>query len=452
MTVTISRHGRVAPLSVVLIGVILFCACRSTLCQDSVFERKTVGTSTITGTLRDPAGIGISGVVRILLEHVDNGHLVLSLMCVSRSTSGGAYSCADLPGGRYLLVAEARLQPGAGEAAGRSVMSRSLLFYPYSGSLNGAEPFLLASGRNETVDMTVQPRETHTIDGTILTGSLESTISVSMLAADGERITMDSVLQIRNEGGRFSISNVPDGRYLIQAKWFERVANDSVLAGRMGSAIVAVDGSNVSGVKLDDESVVMVVGTVRFEPQSQTKVATVLLEDATKPNIQYHAQLSPEGRFVLRDVPTGRYFIRLGNGKKAFIERLIADGAPVDDQELSLIGGRPHVSLRVEASENVATIRGTVAGADSNASRGEVIAESEASGECYVSETDKRGQFVITGLAPGDYRLYSWPTGREAAYADNGVLERYDGEYEEVTVTEGALVSGVDLKLLDGSW
>ena len=51
--------------------------------------------------------------------------------------------------------------------------------------------------------------------------------------------------------------------------------------------------------------------------------------------------------------------------------------------------------------------------------------------------TDQHGQYTITGIAPGEYRLFSWDEVEDGAWQDPDFVKPYEKKGENITVQDG---------------
>jgi hypothetical protein len=52
--------------------------------------------------------------------------------------------------------------------------------------------------------------------------------------------------------------------------------------------------------------------------------------------------------------------------------------------------------------------------------------------------TDTTGHFSITGVAPGEYKLFAWEQIEEGAYQDPEFLKPYENQGQAVAIREGS--------------
>jgi len=62
-------------------------------------------------------------------------------------------------------------------------------------------------------------------------------------------------------------------------------------------------------------------------------------------------------------------------------------------------------------------------------------------------DTDDKGRFAFRGIAPGDYRVFSWEALEPNTWFDREVLAKYEPQGKLVHVTEASQQS-VDIKII----
>jgi uncharacterized surface anchored protein len=64
-----------------------------------------------------------------------------------------------------------------------------------------------------------------------------------------------------------------------------------------------------------------------------------------------------------------------------------------------------------------------------------------------TATTDAAGRFLIQGVAPGDYKIFSWQTLERYRYFDTEFLREFEDQGIAVTVTEASRVNA-DAKII----
>ena len=55
-----------------------------------------------------------------------------------------------------------------------------------------------------------------------------------------------------------------------------------------------------------------------------------------------------------------------------------------------------------------------------------------------TTATDTTGHFSISGIAPGEYKLFAWQQVEDGAYQDPEFLKPYENQGQAVTIREGS--------------
>jgi hypothetical protein len=114
----------------------------------------------------------------------------------------------------------------------------------------------------------------------------------------------------------------------------------------------------------------------------------------------------------------------------------------VSDDEFNVIRGT-QATLEVTISSRGAHVQGTVTDADGLPAAGVwvVLVPGDARrNEFHLFKqvtTDQYGRFGIRGIAPGDYKLFSWEQVEQNAWEDPDFLKPFESKGQSVSLQEG---------------
>ncbi len=103
-------------------------------------------------------------------------------------------------------------------------------------------------------------------------------------------------------------------------------------------------------------------------------------------------------------------------------------GLDVTENGVEFGGGIP-APLLIALSASGAVVDGVVRGADGNPMPGAVVAlvpSLRRYSRYKETTTDQNGAFTIPGVAPGEYKIYSWDQIETGAYQNAEWLKRYE--------------------------
>jgi protocatechuate 3,4-dioxygenase beta subunit len=245
---------------------------------------------------------------------------------------------------------------------------------------------------------------------------------------------------VQKQDGSFEIADVLPGSYVLTALWFDegkshatRVPIDVSNADVEGIAITIAPGTDISGRIIWD-------GTPSLE-QDELSVA------AESPDINFgfsaSSRVTSANTFVLKGLGDGNYTARVwGQGKDCYIKDVqyagvsaLADGFPVK--------GGAAGTLEITISSHGARVQGTVADSDGLRAVGvRVVLVPEPSHRTQYTlfkeqTTDQYGHFELRGIAPGDYKLFSWEEAESGAWEDPEFLKPFEEKGEKITLQEG---------------
>lgn len=351
----------------------------------------------------------------------------------------GAFRLAGIPAGKYIVSVECQrpvFEPRPFSSGPDPPPTRAypVEFYPAVTDAKSAEVIDLAPGVEKAgVDFRVTPAPVTQVRGTFSgdTWRGQGNLTLQLVNVNGEgpgRTVNGSQFDLAK--GTFEFPKVFPGSYLLVGFSNGRPED------RIGTmAHVEVKDQPVE-LSLDWHRAVDVSGTVEVENHNNQPVSiqnvSILLTPVYWIGMPLaQAQVQQDGSFTIHSALPGMWRIR-AQGPQVFVKSAWAGSDDLTNRALDLSAGVAG-DLHIVLSNNTATVRGT--GTPGKLIRAQPEEESPFMG---VSSTqiDSNGQFTLTGLAPGKYRLILSDPFAQITEADGG---------KEVRVGEGETVT-VDLK------
>jgi len=138
--------------------------------------------------------------------------------------------------------------------------------------------------------------------------------------------------------------------------------------------------------------------------------------------------------------------------ENVFVKSVTLDGKDVLNEGLHLEAA-PRRNLEIVISTNGGVLDGSVLDADASPRANVTIvavpsAPRRRRGDLYkYVSTDDEGRFVLTGLAPGDYKLFAFERVEEGAWQDAEFIKLFEDRGTTVRVQEGRR-STADIRII----
>ena len=257
--------------------------------------------------------------------------------------------------------------------------------------------------------------------------------------------------------GAFEMRGIPPGSYVLMAEQFGNADPEKVLRGRV-SVEVGEAGLNDADVVIGPGATIS--GHVRLEGKATLDFAKLTAEvDAQDdlsslgfgPNVN-NVALRPDGTFTFRDVPEGTYRIKVLPLPDGYYLKPSGEG---DAAEAVKVGRNHGAAVELTLSAGAGRVTGTVA-KDQQPSAGATIVlvpDPPRRGQPRFYRqalSDSRGNFTISGVTPGDYKLFAWQEIERGMYLDPDFLRFYEDSGKSVRVEEGANLT-LQLELIPAS-
>jgi protocatechuate 3,4-dioxygenase beta subunit len=241
--------------------------------------------------------------------------------------------------------------------------------------------------------------------------------------------------------GTFDIENVLPGAYTLSAF----LVDD----GRRYQARQTVDVTSVDaeGLQLTPLPGMDVRGQVVWDSKPSFDKDGVLTLTIRPVDSAFQfgavARAAPAGNFLLRDVFDGPYRLTtVGQSPDCYLKSVRYAGLEISDDEFNVVRGTQAI-LEVTIGSRGASVQGTVKDADGLPSSGVwvvLVPDGARRSEFHLfkqTTTDQYGRYLIRGIAPGDYKLFSWEQVEANSWEDPDFLKPFEEKGESVSLQDG---------------
>jgi protocatechuate 3,4-dioxygenase beta subunit len=371
--------------------------------------------STISGKILDAAGNAVPKATVLALQPIyQRGSKEYVPLGSAAADENGDYRLANLGPGNYLLSASSR--NGEGIAT----------FYPNSESLANAAAVTVDGGAAATgKNIHMVKAATVRVAGKLAAENAAAGIAWLTRKGAGATALVTRLAAPIDPDGSFVFPNVPPGTYVLAGTEQDGVAPASAPLS------VTVTTKDVEGIVLKPQSTGELPGTVSMSVPDVPlpKGVQVVLEagDTLMPRPP-RAAVSDDGKFALKNLAAGRYIVHVQAPETLYVRSVRYRGLDVTENGFEFGGGVP-APLLISMSPNGAVVEGRVRGADGIPVPGAVVAlipSLRRYSRYRETTTDQNGAFTITGVAPGEYKIYSWDQIETGAYQNAEWLKRYE--------------------------
>jgi len=433
--------------------------------QDLLF--RMIPAAVISGRIQDEDGEPLPWVqVTALREaYLEGKRRLVSQMLVSTNDLG-EYRLFNLPPGRYFV--QATYRPGTvalgyaqvkyGE--GQSSEGYAPMYFPGTGDPAKAATITVKSGEEvRSLDFILRQVPVFKVRGRVfnaVTGKSATNASVQ-LRPRGSRVAWGFFDQLASSvdkpDGSFEIRNVPPGYYTLMAGLWEeersyqaRQQVDIGAADVEGLLLTFAEGATISGHLSWD-------GKPSFS-ESELSVYLWPMEGGDKYGSGGGAKVPAAGNFTLTNVLEEKYHVGVwGTTEDCFVQSARYGSSDALGDGFTPRRGSD-TTLEVTVSSRGARIDGVVKNSDELPAAGVWVVlipdEARRSQEwLYKSATtDQYGRFVLRGITPGEYKLFSWDEVERGAWQDADFLQPYEDKGQKVRLELGAREL-VELKLIE---
>ncbi|MGC2213197.1 MAG: carboxypeptidase-like regulatory domain-containing protein [Silvibacterium sp.] len=432
-------------------AVLIICLpCAAQPAQVNTESQSANENASISGTVQNEAGVLEDARVSVFQLVTAEGWGRLARKCSVETDSNGSYRCTGLAPGKYIVLASAGAQL---EKQSKSKEQASpYAFFPSTTDLEDAAEVVVRAGQLQSADIFIGRADLYTVSCKI--GSRPRYVNARLLARTNGRDGMllaDTGIRGSYDGkhGEVRFERVPHGNFEAVARW--RVGREF----HFSEADVAVQAADVTDLSLEERQPVSLEGYVTVDSGSKVALSTAVLErafetDAVPEPATISTQVSGNGYFRFPSVLPGRYFLKVIGDPQVFVESSTVAGLSKNGSLLVIGNSAENLTVQVDASTQIGSIGGVVDDLPESNPRAGVLVQSEDTGQIFTTTTGQSGKFMISGLGPGDYRIYSWPDLAHMAYRDPSVLSQYADSAGEVVLQDGAMNQIMNVNLIQG--
>jgi protocatechuate 3,4-dioxygenase beta subunit len=375
------------------------------------------------------------------------GKRQLHLATTTLTDDRGEYRLHGLPPGSYYVQTVGVSSSDRRDmTTGPSAQHYAATFYPQTTDMTAATPVSVGPGEQAGgIKIAVLATRPASVRGRVVGLSIATGTVLSLLPADGAALGVlnGDATTVKDSQGNFEIRGVLPGMYRLSAIWHH---NRDQYAG---SRTIEIKDTDLSNIVVGMNRAADILGKIHVEgdqhlnverlhitikPQSELVTGTVL------------ASMKSGNAFLLRDVFPEKYELSVMGMPDNFYVKTVQIG-----NETTLMNSadfsHPSGPINVVLSSNSGTITGSVLDQDQQSfpdAKVVLVPDARDQRQLYkMVISSETGQFKISGVAPGRYKLSAWQNILPDAYFDPEFLETFDRLAESIMVGENASTSAV---------
>ena len=406
----------------------------------------------ITGKVVDDEGEPVPHVMVNVLRYMPMSRQPLPTMAMPTNELG-EFRLANIAPGRYILRAEPRHgmagfpagAPAAADANGEGTLGYVTTYYPGVTDLTSATTLAVTAGQQLAgADIRLRKDRVFQVMGKVQGVSAGNHMQVTLQpqAARGTlRAYGPGAGGMAKPDGTFTIPNVLPGSYEATVMTFEMGGRPQVI----GRTPVTVTNRNVADIVIQAEAPLDLVGRVNMEDAGAGKLSGQVMIQPVQPIPVFvpPSRINEDGSFKFSGVAREKFYVHVGGlPPEAFIKSVRAGDVDVTSQGLDLTASTNAPPVEIRVSSKGATVEGSVQDADKPATGAVVMMLPHPLDPAHFAmmrktgNTDQNGRFSISGIAPGEYRIYAWDTFVPVNFSDAEQLKEFDEFAVTVKVKE----------------
>jgi hypothetical protein len=411
---------------------------------------RLIPSSVIAGRILDEDGEPLPSVnVTAAREVYSDGKRALSRGATVETNDLGEYRLFGLSPGRYFVSAVyprwSRLAGNEDSGSEPEQQGYAKMYYPGTADAGKAISIELKGGEEvPSVEILLRKVLAYRIRGRVynqITHKPGTGTNVLLMPKTNRR-EWDSVqpASVEKQDGSFDIPEVLPGSYVLTAVWFDE---GKIYSARMP---IEVGNADVDGIAVTIASGMNISGQISWEgkPALEKDELTV----RPKPvdlnfGFQGNTRVTHGNLFTLKDMGEGTYHAEVsGESKDCYIKDVQYGASSALEDGFTVVRGAP-APLEITISSRGARVQGAVTDRDGLPAVGVWVvlvpdAKHRMQHRLYKTQTtDQYGHFDLRGIAPGEYKLFSWEAVESGAWEDPEFLKPSEEKGSKIAVQEG---------------
>lgn len=416
----------------------------------------------VTLSTADPAD-GIQ--IMVFRRQFQNGRARWTQAAMSTTRSDGSFRVPDLAPGRYMLYAQASLdRPGLAAANSNiPVWGYPAVYYPGVTDFSAAGVLTLGSGQQAEADLTLSRQQFFPVTA-VVHGAPDSPLNFQVIDSGGRPIGLSPRYDRRDEMVHL---NLPSGSWSLVARGMGRAMSwgrtDFQVAGAPTSIAVSVlpisrvpvtihrdfTATQAAGSDIQSSGPGVNLTLEPVEDFSQNGLGNLRTADGSTDGTSYE----------LDSVQPGRFWVQTDSYSTSYVSSITSGGVDLAANPLTFAAGTSPAPIEITLRNDAGTITGgitnqTVTSSGATPTPGDqpqswifAIPLFPTTSSIPHGFLQSNGQFTITGLAPGSYRVVACDTPQEIDFHSTEGLAAWAGKGQTVTVDAGG-TAHVDLDVI----
>jgi hypothetical protein len=319
------------------------------------------------------------------------------------------------------------------------------LYYPGTPDVAKAGPITIKAGEEvSSIDVLMRKVPVHQVRGNVYNQITHKpgvgVVLILLPKANNHEWDYAGSSEVQKSDGSFAIPEVLPGSYTLISFWFDeeishvnQQAIDVGDADVEGLAVTVSPGTNVSGHIVWEGRPAMEKDELTVTPQAVDVPA----------GMRGQSRVGRDNLFTLKGLGEGSYRAEVtGMSKDCYLKDMHYGEASVLKDGFTVTRGEAG-SLEIVLSSRGARVEGTVMDSDGLPQAGlsvvlvPELSQRENSQKYKTASTDQYGHFDLHGIAPGDYKLFSWVEVEVGAWEDPEFLRPFEEKGQRIVLQDG---------------
>jgi len=402
----------------------------------------------IVGRVSEANGEPLEGVSLSFSDfRIVNGRKQLQQRGNTGTDENGEFRIANLTPGSYYIAARPGLNRKLAPIKnGTREQALAAVYYPDASDLSTATPIQVAPGQHAHVDFTLRPAPVFTIAGTITGYTPGTGINLRFVSSSGDEIS--SAVRFNQETGSFQARVASAGPCIVKAR-AEGPDGHPLYAERTLTLSGDLAGVHLALIPALSIPIVVQMEATKAQPEGERSPSTsdsnrrkfIPLSIRLHPLERSRSEVgsSMEGdkenpSLIIRNLEEGKYRIEATSSDSSWYVKSITYGSADLLREDLVVAPGELSPLEVVLGDDGATLTGTVDSDEVQDSAMVLLIPESAPQNPKMVYLRAPGEFHVSGLAPGGYKVLAFDRLDGLEYTNPDVLRGYSAKAAQISL------------------
>jgi hypothetical protein len=412
---------------------------------------KLIPEGVITGQVKSEDGEPLENIpVALTGSLIQNGLKTWQQRGGVQTDDEGRFRIPSLQPGTYYLSAGPGQSPGVNTTSSPGArQGYTFSDYPSGQELSAATPIVITPGKRVEADFVLSRKPFYRVSGSVSGYARGQNVGIQFFATSGSRTVGGAGAD--SQTGAFQSNFMPSGSYILRATSYDPRSNETFFARLSVNMNSDISNLHVSLAPSRTIPINCHVDWAHPPNTENSQPAMVQVSPADQdpangtswPNVPNVQMDGPPGqqKLVVRNLEPGRYRVQIRPNGPLYLVSATYGNVDLLRDDLVIGSGSTAQTIEIYLHDDPSVITGSVQFPGERSGAVVFVVPEEFPKLLQMTFTNRDGNFQVSGLAPGAYRIFALDNADSLEFRNPEALQNYLAAANLITVLAGQRAS-----------